>query len=439
MASTFVNGTGPRVAIVAEHASAKFGGEAILPLHYFRRLRARGIEAWLVVHDRTREELDEALAHERDRILYVPDLTLQKVLSDVGDRLPQRVALNTTGLVMHLATELAQREMVRALVERERIDVVHVPIPVSPRTPSAIFDVGAPVVFGPMNGGMNYPAAFSAHASAAESIFVKLGRAAADVINRLIPGKDQAAALLVANERTRAALPRTRCRNVIELVENGVDLSLFDRTEERPLAQQGRARFVFMGRLVTWKGVDMLLDALAAARVQADITLEILGDGDQRDALERQARRAGLAAHVSFRGFVTQSECADRLRAANGLVLPSLYECGGAVVLEAMAMALPVIANRWGGPADYLDSETGILVEPKSREHIVSAFAEGMVRLANAPAYAQQLGRAAREKVRDLYDWERKIDRILQVYEEVMPELERTSIRAPRPAPAVLH
>src|SRR5579883_1420456 len=60
----------PRVLIVAEHASAKFGGEAALPLHYFRVLRKRRIEAWLVVHERTRDELNGQFAEDFDRIYF---------------------------------------------------------------------------------------------------------------------------------------------------------------------------------------------------------------------------------------------------------------------------------------------------------------------------------------------------------------------------------
>ena len=56
--------TTPRVLIVSEHASVKFGGEAILPWHYFRILRRRGVEAWLVVHERTRDELISLLPEE---------------------------------------------------------------------------------------------------------------------------------------------------------------------------------------------------------------------------------------------------------------------------------------------------------------------------------------------------------------------------------------
>ena len=85
-------------------------------------------------------------------------------------------------------------------------------------------------------------------------------------------------------------------------------------------------------------------------------------------------------------------------------------------MLEAMAMGLPVIATKWGGPADYLDENTGILIEPTGRESFINEIAEAMIRLAESPELRAQLGHAARTRVVAEFDWERKIDFILEVY-----------------------
>ena len=127
--------TPPRVLIVSEHASARFGGEAALPLHYFRVLRSRGVPVWLVTHARTRDEL-QALFPGETRIRYIEDTALARLMWRVGRRLPARVAYLTVGFVSRVATQLAQRRLVRRLVAEHGIDVVHQPMPVSPRTTS---------------------------------------------------------------------------------------------------------------------------------------------------------------------------------------------------------------------------------------------------------------------------------------------------------------
>src|SRR5271170_4213040 len=115
-------------------------------------------------------------------------------------------------------------------------------------------------------------------------------------------------------------------------------------------------------------------------------------------------------------GWLPQETCAARLQASLALVLPSIYECGGAVVLEAMAMAKPVIATRWGGPVDYLDESSGILIEPTSYSSLVAGFAEAMTQLMNSPELAKSMGAAGRERaVRD-FDWQKKIQQVISIY-----------------------
>jgi len=216
-----------RVLIIAENASAKFGGEAALPLHYYRELRARGTAAWLLTHARTRPELAEVFPGDSN-IVYVEDSAWHRLLWRLGRHLPAQVRYLTTEFLSRISTQLEQRRIARRLILEHQVEVVHQPIPVSPREPSLLYGLGCPVVIGPMNGGMNYPPAFAAHEGRAERLFLGWGRASAAVLNLLMPGKRRAALLLVANERTRQALPAGACPRVEQLVENGVDFSLWN-------------------------------------------------------------------------------------------------------------------------------------------------------------------------------------------------------------------
>ncbi len=416
-----------KVLIACDHASASYGGEAILPLHHFRVLRDGGFDVWLVAHSRTRAELS-ALFPGETRIRYVEETALDRWMWRIGRRLPATIGYLTTGFVSRLAVQLAQRRLVRRLVGEAGIDVVHQPIPVSPREPSLLHDVGAPVVIGPMNGDMRYPPAFGGMHLGIESAVLLLGRWAAPLLNRWMPGKRKAALLLVANERTRAALPGGLARRVEVLAENGVELDLWTRRSE-PRPADAPVTFAFVGRLIGLKAVDLLLEALAIARRRHPMRLLVIGDGKERAALERQAGRlfgaqgaGGMHSAdpvVRFTGLLPQTECAERLRTADALVLPSLHDCGGAVILEAMAMELPVIATAWGGPLDYLDASCGILVAPASRTALVDGLAAAMVRLAVSPDERAAMGRLASERVRRDYDWTVKGVRMVALYREI--------------------
>ena len=419
-----------RILIVAESASARFGGEAALPLHYFRVLRGRGIPVWLVSHARTRDELS-ILYPEDERILYVEDTAWHRAMWRLSRLLPDRIAYFTTGFLSRFSTQLTQRRIVRRLVREHGIELVHQPMPVSPREPSMMFGFGVPVVIGPMNGGMDYPVAFRREHGALQGVLVNVARTSAATMNFLMPGKRRAATLLVANRRTADALPAGVCRHVVELVENGVDLTVWRPSAGTPSVNTTREEdvvtFVFMGRLVDWKAVDLLLRAFAKARDRARMRLWILGDGTERAALEALASELGIVGSnehavggVHFAGWLSQPVCAQRMSEADCLVLPSLLECGGAVVLEAMSMGKPVIATAWGGPLDYLDPSCGVLVPPVSREAIIDEFATAMAQMARSDSNRKQLGDRGLLKVRSEFDWELKIDRMLDVYREAI-------------------
>lgn len=308
--------------------------------------------------------------------------------------------------------------MARAVIRRHGVTIVHQPIPVSPREPSFIHDMGCPVVIGPMNGNMTYPRAFwpGGARSTVKTVLLRLVRSLSRLAHVAIPGKPKSAALIYANERTRAALPVGGYRGeLIAMHENAVDLSLwqFNGCES---AMPG-IRFVCMARLVDWKAIDIAISALGRMKDRTAVTLEIIGSGPEEQALRKLVTDLGLDDRVIFSGWLAQSECAERLRSADALFLPSLRECGGAVVLEAMACGIPVVATEWGGPADYLDATCGVLVPPTSRPAMIEGFATAMSRLAADPDLRQRLGRAARQRVVDHFDWEKRIDAMLSVYQ----------------------
>jgi glycosyltransferase involved in cell wall biosynthesis len=261
---------------------------------------------------------------------------------------------------------------------------------------------------------MEYPDAFRRQRSTLSRLAFDFGRWFAHFVNVLIPGTLRADLVLVANRRTREALPRGVTGDIVELVENGVDLSVWQRSSR---GENDPVRFIFVGRLVDWKALDIVLDAMRQLDRRLPIALEVVGDGPMRKSWQAAVDQTGSGLAVKFSGWLTQAECAFRLQESDVLVLPSLFECGGAVVLEAMAMGLPVIATQWGGPADYLDESCGILVKPSSREALVDGFATAMSRLATSARLRTRLGDAGCARAREQFDWERKIDQILKLYQ----------------------
>jgi glycosyltransferase involved in cell wall biosynthesis len=409
----------PRVLIVAEHISMKMGGEAARPLHYFRVMRSRGIEAWLVVHSRTRDELRQLLGEDFHRAYFVPDTFLHKLLWKIGQLFPHQVRIVTFGAAGHLLTQIMQRKLVKKLVRQHRIDIVHEPIPISPKQPSMTYNVGAPVVIGPLNGNINYPPAFGHMESPLVRASVRLSRFSSNLVNRLIPGKLLADTIIVSNPRTRDALPAGCRGRVVELVANAVDLATWTPPPRK--AHEGPCRFAFLGRLVDFKMVDLLLESFRPVADKHQATLDIIGDGPDRPKLQSLARSLRLGDRVTFSGWMSPRDGAARLGQADVLVFPSLRECGGAVVMEAMAVGLPVIAANWGGPADYVGRDgSGILIDPTTRPAFMAGLTDAMMQLAASKMLRDDMSHRARQRALRVFNWEARVDALLEIYRQTI-------------------
>lgn len=133
-----------------------------------------------------------------------------------------------------------------------------------------------------------------------------------------------------------------------------------------------------MGRLVPFKGHGVLLQSMArVAASHPDVYLLIIGDGPLRNELEAQANELGLSKRVKFLGFV--DEPARYMAALDIFVLPSIKEPFGIVILEAMALGLPVVSTNGGGVPDIIeDGVSGLLAKPDDAGSLADAI-EGMI------------------------------------------------------------
>jgi glycosyltransferase involved in cell wall biosynthesis len=176
---------------------------------------------------------------------------------------------------------------------------------------------------------------------------------------------------------------------------------------------------LFVGRLIERKGVEHLVRALGMVRRTVPARLVIVGDGPERARLEQIARDEGVAAHVLFRGQVSDDELRAAYAAADVFALPSVLDARkdteglGVVALEAMNYSVPVVASDIGGITDIVQHErTGLLVPPGDE----AALAAALTRLLTDGTLARTLGEAGRSRLRDAFSWDSIVTRWEVVY-----------------------
>jgi glycosyltransferase involved in cell wall biosynthesis len=413
------------VLVVAANASTRWAGEAILPLHIFRGLLKAGHDAWMCVGNETKPEVDELLGRDAERVSYIEDAHMHSAFRWIQARTPSWMGSNPLYYSQVLATQWHQRSAVPQLVKKLGIDVVHQPTPISPRVPSLLVNLPAPLVIGPMNGAMEYPSGFRFLQPHGLRGVKNLARGLANALPHVVDAKRQAECLIVANERTENGLPSGTRGRIFKMVENGVVSEVWVRGLAEGVAESGpidRAfEIIFMGRLERWKGPEWLIEAVARASKQVDCRLKIVGDlRGERQRLTERVSQLRIESRVEFFGWQSQERCAELLHKSDVLVLPSVLDAGATVVLEAMASGKAVIAVKWGGPADVLDASCGILLDPRDPACLIADLEQAIVSLANDRDRCASMGRAGQAKVLAEYTWPAKIERLVEIYREAI-------------------
>jgi glycosyltransferase involved in cell wall biosynthesis len=298
-------------------------------------------------------------------------------------------------------------------------DLIHRITPLTPTIGSPLAGwVDAPMIVGPLNGGLPWPTEYPELRRREREWLVPVRKA-----YRALPyyraTYRRLAGVIAGSRHTATEIPAAFKGRRFYLPENGVDPVRFPLADDWT-APTGRFRFVTVGRLVPYKGVDLILDAMARSPALRECELSVIGEGPIRADLEARAKAAGLENCVRFRGWLPQTELANEVRNSQAFAFPSLREFGGGVVLEAMASCLPSIIVDYGGPAELVTPESGILLPMKPREQLVPLLTTAMESLAGDHARCRALGRAAGERVRTEFLWDAKASRLAEFHRIVL-------------------
>ncbi|BBH15746.1 hypothetical protein Back2_00330 [Nocardioides baekrokdamisoli] len=199
-----------------------------------------------------------------------------------------------------------------------------------------------------------------------------------------------------------------------EIIPPGVDSSVFSPDDEP------RTRTVtYVGRVESasrWKGVQVLIDAFpAVVAAVPDVCLDVVGDGDDVEALRAQAEALGVSDRVRWLGNLPPAEVAARLKRTTVCAVPSLTdaECNPTVLIEAMSSGTAVVGSRVGGiPDNIRDGVNGYLVEPADPV----GLADRLTQILSDPELAARMGAAGRERAVQTFDHSVRNERFLTIF-----------------------
>jgi glycosyltransferase involved in cell wall biosynthesis len=222
--------------------------------------------------------------------------------------------------------------------------------------------------------------------------------------------------LAITQDLADAVVAQGVPRRLIEIVPDGINLSRFE-----PPTGSREPLILFCGSLIKRKGVNYLLEALPAVLQRyPNYRLAVVGQGPEREALERQTGQLGIAGSVDFIGAQSQEQVRGWMQRAKLLAMPSLDEALGIVALEAQATATPVVASRVGGVPEITSPETAILVPPADP----AALAQALCTLLYEETWKAYSARCRPFAETRFYSWDNVAQDLLKIFDKVIAEKE---------------
>ena len=297
---------------------------------------------------------------------------------------------------------------VRALMDRERFDVVHLHEPLAPLLPLMVLQHSRSVNVGTF------------HAYSDRQRLYRMCRRAVGRWQKRLHGR------IAVSPAARAFVSPHFPGYSYRVIPNGIDFARFAQAEPLPALRDGKSNILFVGRKDERKGLRYLLEAFRILRQTRDsVRLVIVGPGDPDRECANLLDAIGAAdpESVSVTGAVSSEELPRFYASADVFCSPATGgESFGIVLLEAMAAGVPVVASDINGYRDVVSHDVhGLLVEPREP----SAIANAVARVLNNPALAVGLASAGRDAAAR-FRWERVASQVEDYYRQCIEEADRS-------------
>jgi glycosyltransferase involved in cell wall biosynthesis len=407
-----------KVLVSAYACDPNMGSEPGVGWHWSRQI-ARFHDVWIITSTHNREPIEQALAKES-----MPNIHWVYI------GLPQWACFWKKGRrgvhLYYYLWQISAYLIGKRLHQEVGFDVVHHVTFGIDWIPSFLAFLPVPFIWGPIVGAQSAGGSFRYtwpwKAQIQEQIRTRVRQCSR--VDPLMRWTAHRVALGVASTPQAAEhLFRLGCREVV--LQPSVGMSSRDletlSCARVPKETHGGVRFISVTGLHAFKGLDLALRAFAEVQHHfRQAEWWIVGDGPERGRLMRLADRLDIQAKVHFWGLMPRQDVLTRLQECDVLVYPCLRGAISMACLEAMAVGLPIICLDLGGPALQVTEETGCKVPAITPEQVVTDLTKTMLLFATNPDRRKHMGQAARKRVVEHFDWDKKGEWIKEVYQEVV-------------------
>lgn len=420
-----------KVLMIAEQCNPDWPSVPLVAYNFYKEI-SRLVDVTLVTHGRNREGFERYKQHSN--IVYIDESSIAQKYHHLISGLISKGRANWP-LYLALSYPIYaefNREVYRLFgdeVRQGKYDLVHSITPMMPRYPVALINACAttPFLLGPVNGGIPFPKGFQETAKKEKVFWNFLKPFGRYLIPGYIETYKKADRILSGSSYTLDMLKQLFAiedERIQLFFENGIPSNFLQDSTNKKKASD-KVRLLFVGRLVPYKGADLVIESLGAIdpNLRNKLSLTIVGDGSERQELENRVHQLNLQDVVTFTGWVKQQKTRSYYSQSDIFCFPSVREFGGAVVMEAMACGLPCIVVDNGGIAEYVTKGTGFKIEPISRDYVIQKMTEKIRNLVENDELRLQMSKKAVERAKE-FEWSEKAKRMVDIYAELVNQQE---------------
>ncbi len=313
----------------------------------------------------------------------------------------------------------AAKRMAIQLHEKEPFDFAHLVTLCGFREPGSFYDMPMPFILGPIGGTSGFPLSYLRYGDFVGSLF----EVSRNVINffqrnyskRISVALSKSTMVLAANTSTQQHLAQFVSYPMPVMLETGIDYELppprIQRDSKQPL------RILWTGRLRMWKGLPLLLHAMAELPSDVQVSLRVLGEGCCGYRWKRLAKKLRQEQRIEWEDRPSYRESMGHYQWADVFAFTSLRDTSGTGLLESLAAGVPIVGLDHQGAADIITDNCGIKISVDSPRKTIAEFAAALTRLSRDTAELHRLSIGATARAHS-YQWSEYAQPMLSIYKD---------------------
>lgn len=288
------------------------------------------------------------------------------------------------------------------------------------REPGFVWQLDIPHVWGPIGGTHHFPRSFLKSLDwwnqYRERIRSWINHYQLHWSPRVRAAMQRSVAVVAATSESQLALKQGFGISAEIELETGIDHPIAPPRQLR--ASDAPFRILWAGRLRAWKGLPILLHAIANLPKSLPIEVRVLGDGSSRKSWQKLAQRLGIAERIEWIAWPSYRETLPYYNWADAFAFTSLRDTSGTGLLEALAAGCPIIGMNHQGAFDIMTDQCAVRIQPTEWLATVNGFRDGIEALARDAGKHLYLSHGASERARD-FEWRTRSSCFASIYRNV--------------------